>query len=65
VNPPVLLSQTIAVNGTYAIEAVYDKKKNQTTILLKKKGVQFQKQIFTGLRIVKLTVDKGTVGYEI
>jgi hypothetical protein len=65
VNPPVLLSQTIAVNDTYAIEAVYDKKKNQTTVFLKKKGVQIQKQIFTGLKVVKLTVDKGVVGYEI
>jgi hypothetical protein len=65
VNPPVLLSQTIAVNGTYAIEAVYDKKKNKTTVFLKKKGVQIQKQIFIGLRIPKLVMNNGTVGYEI
>lgn len=64
-NPPVLLSQTIVVNNIYGIEAVYDKKKNQTTVLLKKKGVQIQKQVFLGLRIVKLTTSKGVVGYEI
>ncbi|MFA5831661.1 MAG: hypothetical protein WC878_07595 [Candidatus Paceibacterota bacterium] len=65
ITPPILLSQTIAVNQTYVIEAVYDKRKNQTTVLLKKKGVQIQKQVFTGLRIVKLITDKGVVGYEI
>ncbi|MFA6077299.1 MAG: right-handed parallel beta-helix repeat-containing protein [Candidatus Paceibacterota bacterium] len=65
VNPPILLSQTIVVNNIYGIEAVYNKKKNQTTILLKNKGVQIQKQIFTGLRIVKLTTNKSVVGYEI
>jgi pimeloyl-ACP methyl ester carboxylesterase len=65
VNPPVLLGQTIVVNNTYAIEAIYDKRKNQTTVLLKKKGVQIQKQIFTGLRIVKLTTNKSVIGYEI
>ena len=64
-NPPVLLSQTIVVNDTYGIEAVYDKSKNQTTVLLKKKGVQIQKQTFTGLRVIKLTTSKSVVGYEI
>ncbi len=64
-NPQTLLSQTIVVNDTYGIEAVFDTKKNQTTVLLKKKGVQIQKQTFTGLRIEKLTVEKGVVGYEI
>ena len=64
-NPQTLLSQTIVVNDTYGIEAVFDAKKNQTTVLLKKKGVQIQKQTFTGLRIVKLTLNKGVVGYEI
>ena len=65
VNPPVLLSQTIVVNNTYGIEAVYDKKKNQTTVLLKNKGVQIQKQIFTGLRIPKLTTNNSVIGYEL
>jgi len=65
VNPPILLSQTIVVNNTYGIEAVYDKKKKQTTVFLKKKGVQIEKQIFVGLRIPKLVMNNGTVGYEI
>ncbi len=62
-NNPV--SQTIVVNDMYAIEAVYDKAKNQTIVYLKKKGVQIQKQTFSGLRIVKLVMNKGAVGYEI
>ena len=60
-----LVSQTIAVNDTYAIEALYEKTKNQTTVFLKKKGVQVQKQTFSGLRIPKLTTMKGTVSYEL
>jgi pimeloyl-ACP methyl ester carboxylesterase len=62
---PALISQTIAVKKDMLIEAVYNKQKNQTTVLLKKKGMQMQKQIFVGLKVIKLTVDKGAVGYEI
>jgi hypothetical protein len=65
VSPQALLSQTIVVNDTYVIEAAYDKVKNKTTVLLKKKGAVMQTQTFTGLHIVKFTVDKGVVGYEI
>jgi hypothetical protein len=61
--PQTLLTQTIAVNDTYVITAVYDKAKNKTTVLLKKKGAVIQTQQFTGLHIVKLTVDNGLVGY--
>ena len=64
-NPQTLLSQTIAVDNTYAIEAVYDIKKDQTTTLLKKKGTTIQKQIFTGLHVSKLTLNKGVVGFEL
>ena len=64
-NPQTLLSQTIVVNDTYGIEALFDAKKNVTTVLLKKKGVQIQSQTCSGLRIPKLTTGKGTVGYEI
>jgi hypothetical protein len=63
--PQTLLSQTIAVNDTYVVTALYDKAKNKTTVLLKKKGAVVQTQQFTGLRIVKFTVDKVVVGYEI
>lgn len=65
VNPPVLLSQTIVVDDTFGIEAVYDKKKNQTTVFVKKKNVVLQKQVVTGLRIVTLTTSKGVMGYSI
>jgi len=64
-NPQTLLSQTIVVNDTYGIEAVYDKSKNQTTVLLKKKGTAIQTRKFTGLRVIQLTVDKGIVSYVI
>ena len=64
-NPQTLLSQTIVVNDTYGIEAVFDAKKNITTVLLKKKGVKIQSQTFTGLRIPKLTTSKSVIGYEL
>lgn len=64
-DPPILLSQTILVDKTYIIKAVYDVKKNQTTVYLKKKDTTIQKQIFTGLYTPKLTIDEGVVGYEL
>jgi hypothetical protein len=64
-NPQTLLSQTIVVDNTYVIEAIYDVKKNETTVLLKKKGATIQKKVFTGLHISKLTLNKGVVGYEL
>ncbi len=65
VNPPVLLSQTIVVDKTYVIEALYDKKKNQTTVFLKKKGEMVEKQVFPGFHVITLTVNNGVVGYEL
>ncbi|MFA5831659.1 MAG: hypothetical protein WC878_07585 [Candidatus Paceibacterota bacterium] len=62
---PALISQTITVKKDFLIEAVYNKKKDQTTVLVKEKGRQIRKEVFTGLRIVKLTTVQGTVGYEI
>jgi hypothetical protein len=47
------------------IEALYNKKKDQTTVLVKKKGTPMQKQVFAGLKVIKLVVNKGVVGYEI
>ena len=64
-SPQMLFSQTIIVNGTYAIEAVYDKVKNKTTVALKKKGLLVQTAQFTGIHIVKFTVNNGVVGYEL
>jgi hypothetical protein len=62
--PMTLLSQTIAVDGTYLIQATYDKAKNRTTIIVLKKNLPIQTQTFTGLKVVKLTTNKGVVGYS-
>jgi hypothetical protein len=62
--PTTLLSQTIAVDGTYLIQATYDKIKNKTTIIVLKKSLPIQTQVFTGLKVVKLTTNKGVVGYS-
>jgi hypothetical protein len=64
VNPQILLSQTIYVNNTYTVSAVYDKKLNKTTVLLKQKGAVIKKQEFSGLKIIKFITNKGIVGYE-
>jgi Cell wall-associated hydrolases (invasion-associated proteins) len=65
VNPLVLISQTIYVDGTYTIEAAYDKKSNKTTVLFLQKGITIKKQVFSGLEIIKLTTSKGIIGYEL
>jgi hypothetical protein len=62
--PTTLLSQTIAVDGTYLIQATYDKAKNRTTIIVLKKSLPIQTQVFAGLKVVKLTTNKGVVGYS-
>jgi hypothetical protein len=61
--PPTLVSQTIAVNNTYMITAIYDRIKNKTTVVILKKNVPVQIQTFTGLKIVRLTTSRGVVGY--
>jgi len=63
--PPVLLSQTVTVKKDFLIHAAFNKQKNQTTVIVKERGKQIQKQVFTGLRIPKLVVNRGVVGYEI
>ncbi len=62
--PMTLLSQTIAVDGTYLIQATYEKIKNKTTIIVLKKSLPIQTQVFAGLKVVKLTTNKGAVGYS-
>ncbi len=61
--PPMLVSQTIAVNNTYLITAIYDRTKNKTTVVILKKNVPIQTQTFTELKIVRLTTSRGVVGY--
>lgn len=63
--PVVPLSQTIAVDGTYLLQASYDKKTNKTVVIVLKKNLPIQTQTFIGLRIVKLTTSKGVVGYSL
>jgi len=57
-----LLSQ-IAQSRQFTILALYDKKKNKTTITVIKKGKAVQKQTLTGLVLIKLTTNKGVVGF--
>ena len=59
----VLVSQTVAVDGQFVIEALYDKAKNKTTIVTLKKGVPIQTQTVGGQAVVKLTTNKGAVGF--
>ena len=63
-NPPTLLSQTVIVDNNYVIEAAYDKSKNKTTIIVKKKGTPIQTISVSGLCIIKLTSSKGTLNYS-
>ncbi len=65
VTPPTLLSQTIAVNDTFLITALYDKKANKTTVVILKKKLPYQTLSFVGLKIIKLTTTKGIVGYSL
>jgi hypothetical protein len=62
--PIVPLSQTIAVDGTYLLQASYYKKTNKTIIIVLKKNLPVQTTTFTGLRVVKLTTNKGVVVYS-
>lgn len=64
VSPQVLIGQTIYVDNTYAIEALYNKRLDKTTILLKQKGLVIKRQEFSGLKIIKLTTSNGVIGYE-
>ena len=63
--PVVPISQTIVVNDTYVIQALYDKAKNKTTVLVLKKNLPIQTVVFTGLEIVRMTTNKGAVGYNL
>lgn len=59
------VSQTIAVDGTYLLQASYDRRLNKTIVIVLKKGIPIQTKSFTGLRIVRLTTLGGVVGYEL
>jgi pimeloyl-ACP methyl ester carboxylesterase len=59
-----LISQTVVVDNNFGIEALYDKAKDRTTILVKKKGTAVQTVTLAGFRLVKLTTNKGSIGYS-
>ncbi len=63
--PIVPVSQTIAVNDTYVIQALYNKQTNKTTVIVLKKNLPIQTVVFTGLEIVRLTTSTGVVGYAL
>lgn len=63
--PPTLLSQTIEVNNTFLITALYDKKTNKTTVVVLKKKVPYQASSFVGLKIIKLATTKGVIAYSL
>ena len=59
-----LISQTVVADNTFAIQALYNKSQNKTTILVLKKNVPIQTITVTGLAIIKLTTNKGMVNYS-
>ncbi len=63
--PPQLLSQTIVVNGSFTIEAVFNPRTNKTTVIVVKKGSVPQKLTFAGQKIVKLKTKSGVLDYEL
>ena len=64
VSPPTLLSQTVVVDTQFMLQALYDKQKNRTTIIVLKKDQQVQTIIVPGLAIIKLTINKGVINYS-
>ena len=62
--PPPLVSQTVVVDPVYGIEALFNKSKNQTTVALLQRNQKIQTSTVSGLAIVKLTTNKGTIQYS-
>ena len=63
-NPPTLLSQTVTADSTFVVEALFDKSKNKTSVIVLKKNTPIQTTSVTGLVVIKLTTAKGTIGYS-
>lgn len=59
-----LVSQTVVVDKQFGIQALYDKKKGKTTIIVLKKNLPIKSQVLSGQRIVKLTTHSGGVSYS-
>ncbi|MBX4192175.1 hypothetical protein KW798_01690, partial [Candidatus Parcubacteria bacterium] len=60
----ILVSQTVVADNQFAVQAIYDKVKNKTGILVLKKNVPFQTFSVNGLAVVKLSTNTGTVSYS-
>ena len=59
-----LVNQTVVADNAFAIEALYNKTQNKTTIIVLKKNVPIQTTTQTGLVLIKLTTNKGIIGYS-
>ena len=59
-----LMSQTVVADNTFAIQALYNKSQNKTSILVFKKNVPIQTTTVAGLAIIKLTTNKGIINYS-
>jgi pimeloyl-ACP methyl ester carboxylesterase len=63
-NPTTLISQTITVDKTYLIQALYNKPKNKTTIIVLKKNTPTQREMLSGLVPIALTTSQGAMEYS-
>jgi len=59
-----LVSQTVVADNIFAIEALYNKVTNKTTIIVLKKNTPIQTTTVTGLAVIKLTTSKGAISYS-
>ncbi len=58
------ISQTVVVDKTFVVQALYDKRNKKTTIVVLKRGVPIQTTTLTGLRVINLESKKGAVYYS-
>lgn len=58
------LEQSFSIKGELKIKMEYDSKKNETRIITKVKGEEKVKEKLSGIRILKLTTEKGTLKYS-
>jgi hypothetical protein len=59
----VLVSQTLAVDSQFTIQALYNKKMNKTTVMVLKKRVPVERKVIAGQVVLKLTTKGGAVRY--
>lgn len=58
------LNQRIKVENQFDIKAKYNHQKNETEIKIKLPNQEEQKQIFSGVKIVKLITKSGVLSFE-